>query len=115
MSHRKTAGAAVPEVVAGGSDLCKIGLVRRDEVIAALKAHEEELRTAGVWSVSLFGSVARGEESAHDVDVAVRVGANFSTPGLNYLACLSELEGRRSGILGCKVDVVEEPVRKKRF
>ena len=28
---------------------------------------------------------------------------------------LSELEGRLSGILGCKVDVIEEPVRKKRF
>jgi hypothetical protein len=47
--------------------------------------------------------------------VAVRVGENFSTPGLNYLTRLSELEGRLSGILGCKVDVVEEPVRKKRF
>ena len=28
---------------------------------------------------------------------------------------LSELESHLSGILGCKVDVVEEPVRKKRF
>jgi predicted nucleotidyltransferase len=32
----------------------------RDHVIAALKAHEQELRTTGVLSVSLFGSVARG-------------------------------------------------------
>ena len=36
-------------------------------------------------------------------------------PGLNYFSRLSELEGRLSGILGCKVDVIEEPVRKKRF
>jgi hypothetical protein len=35
--------------------------------------------------------------------------------GLNYFSRLSELEGRLSGIPGCKVDVVEEPVRKKRF
>ncbi len=89
--------------------------MERDQVIAALKAHEQELRTAGVLSVSLFGSVARGENSAHDVDVAVRLGRNFSEPGLEYFSRLSDLEGRLSGILGCKVDVVEEPVRKKRF
>jgi hypothetical protein len=27
----------------------------------------------------------------------------------------SDLEGRLSGILGCRADVIEEPVRKKRF
>jgi len=84
-------------------------------IIDALKAHEQELRTAGVLGLSLFGSVARGEDSAHDIDVAVRLGENFSARGLNYFSRLSELEGRLSGILGCKVDVVEEPVRKKRF
>jgi uncharacterized protein len=95
--------------------VCKIGFIDRSRVVAALKAHEQDLRTAGVLSLSLFGSVARGEDSAHDVDVAVRLGENFSTRGLNYFSRLSELEGRLSGILGCKVDVIEEPVRKKRF
>jgi predicted nucleotidyltransferase len=89
--------------------------MERDQIIAALKAHEQEFRTAGVLSVSLFGSVARGEDSPHDVDVAVRLGENFSAPGLNYFIRLGELEERLSGILGCKVDVIEEPVRKKRF
>ena len=89
--------------------------MERDRVIAALKAHEQELRTAGVLGLSLFGSVARGEDSTHDVDVAVRLGENFSAPGLNYFSRLSELEARLTGILGCKVDVIEEPVRKKRF
>jgi uncharacterized protein len=99
-----------------GGEVCKNWIsMERDHVIAALKAHEQELRTAGVLGVSLFGSVARGEDSADDVDVAVRLGKNFSAPGLNYFSRLSELEGRLSGILGCKVDVIEEPVRKKRF
>lgn len=80
-----------------------------------MKAHEQELRTSGVLGLSLFGSVARGEDSVHDVDVAVRLSENFPAPDLNYLSCLSELEGRLSGILGCKVDVIEEPVGKKRF
>src|SRR5450432_3886858 len=68
--------------VASGWKLCKIGSMERDHVLAALKAHEHELRTAGVLSVSLFGSVARGEDSAHDVDVAVQLSENFSAPGL---------------------------------
>ena len=89
--------------------------MERDHVIAALKAHEQELRTAGVLSVSLFGSVARGEHSANDVDVAVRLGETLSTRGIDYFSRLSELEGRLSSILGRKVDVIEEPVRRKRF
>jgi len=89
--------------------------MERDQVIAALKEHEQELRTAGVLSLSLFGSVARGENSARDVDVAVRLGHDFSQPGLRYFSRLSDLEGRLSSILGCQVDVIEEPVRKKRF
>ena len=108
-------GGVPRQPVAYAQELCKLGSMERDHVIAALKAHEQELRTAGVLSVSLFGSVARGEASAHDVDVAVLLGESFSTPGLNYFSRLCELEGRLSGILGCKVDVVEEPVRKKRF
>jgi len=97
------------------ADSFKMGSMERARVIAKLKAHEQELRTAGVLSLSLFGSVARGEVSTHDVDLAVRLGEGFSAPGLAYFGRLSELEGRLSGILGCKVDVVEEPVRKKRF
>jgi len=90
-------------------------LMERESIIAALKAHEPELRSAGVLSASLFGSVARGERPGHDVDVAVRLSENFAAPGLDYFSRLDELERRLSGILGCKVDVVEEPVRKQRF
>ena len=95
--------------------MCKISLMEREQVIAALKAHEHEFRAAGVVSVSLFGSVARGENPTHDVDVVVRLGDNFSERGLDYISRLDDLEQRLSGILCCKVDVVEEPVRKQRF
>lgn len=89
--------------------------MNRDQAISTLQAHERELRAAGVVSVSLFGSVARGENSAHDVDVVVRLGENFSEPGLDYFSRLDDLEERLSNILGWKVDVVEEPVRKERL
>ena len=89
--------------------------MERERVIAALKAHEAELRAAGVMGVSLFGSVARRENPAHDVDVAVRLGESFSQPGLDYFRRIEDLEHRLSAILACKVDVVEEPVRKERL
>jgi uncharacterized protein len=89
--------------------------MKRDHIIATLRSHESELRAAGVASLSLFGSVARNEAAAHDVDVAVRLGPNFSKPGLDYFGHLEDLEKRLAEILGFPVDVVEEPVRKPRF
>ncbi len=89
--------------------------MNRDQVIHALQAHEQEFRASGVTSMSLFGSVARGENLTHDVDVAVRLGNNFSAPGLDYISRLGDLELHLSELLGCKVDVLEEPVRKERF
>ena len=41
----------------------RIKCVSRDAAINSLKAHEQELRAAGVVSLSLFGSTARGEAS----------------------------------------------------
>jgi predicted nucleotidyltransferase len=74
-----------------------------------------KLRAAGVESVSLFGSVARGESRPQDVDIAVKLGSNFSTRGWDYFGRLDALQSRLSRILNCGVDVVEEPVRKARF
>jgi predicted nucleotidyltransferase len=87
----------------------------REQIITALKEHEHELRQAGVVSVSLFGSVARGEEKARDVDLAARLGGDFSRRGLDYFGRLDELERRITAILGCEVDVIEEPARGMRF
>lgn len=51
--------------------------MNRDQAIAVLRAHEPELRAAGVELLSVFGSVARGEATGgSDVDVVVRL-----TPG----------------------------------
>ena len=89
--------------------------MNRDQVIRALQAHEQDLRTAGLIRMSLFGSVARGENLTLDVDVAVRLGNNFSAPGLDYISRLGDLELHLSELPGCKVDVLEESVRKERF
>jgi predicted nucleotidyltransferase len=76
--------------------------MKRDEVLAVLKAHLDELREQfGVQSIRLFGSVARGEGSAaSDIDVLVDFGgpAGF-TQYMDLLFYLEEL-------LGAKVDLV---------
>ena len=89
--------------------------VDRARALAILKAHELELRDSGVMSAALFGSLARGQSSANDIDVAVRLDRNFSKPGLDYFSRMDQLERRLSEVLGCGVDVVEEPARKARL
>jgi predicted nucleotidyltransferase len=43
---------------------------RRNQVVALLRAHEDELRARGVQGLFLFGSVGRGEERpGSDVDL----------------------------------------------
>ena len=86
-----------------------------EQVLNTLRAHVSELRATGVVSLSVFGSTARGEVDAADVDIAVRLGDGFSSGGLDYYHQLEQLERRLSAMLGCKVDVVPEPVRKQRF
>lgn len=90
--------------------------MNRDQVIATLREHQPELNAAGVVSVSLFGSTARGEAGQDsDVDVVVRLGKSFSTGGFDYFGRLEDLRQHLEQLLGCKVDVVEEPVRRERL
>jgi uncharacterized protein len=90
--------------------------MNREQAQATLRAYELELRALGVLSASLFGSVARGDAGPDsDVDVAVRLAQNFSKGGFDYFGRLEDLQRRLSVILGCKVDVIEEPVRKARL
>ena len=90
--------------------------VNREQAIATLRDHEPELKAIGVVSVSLFGSVARDEAGVDsDVDVVVKLSEGFSAGGFDYFWQRERLEKRLSGLLGCKVDVVAEPVRKERF
>jgi predicted nucleotidyltransferase len=88
----------------------------RERAIATLRDYEPELKAIGVVSASLFGSVARGDAGPEsDVDVAVQLSDGFCGGGFDSFWQLQQLEQRLARLLGCKVDVVAEPVRKKRF
>ena len=46
------------------------GHIDKDQVIAKLREHEPELKAAGILRLAVFGSVARGDNSAgSDVDL----------------------------------------------
>ena len=82
-----------------------------ERVIATLRAHEAELRQAGLRSLSLFGSVARGEtETDSDIDLA----AEFDPAARMDLLQLTTLE-RLAELLGSPVDLLPEPVEKRRL
>ena len=80
----------------------------RHTVIALLKHHQAELSELGVLTVSIIGSTARNEATASsDVDLAVKL-----TPaprGFAHLERMDRLRERIADILGCSVDVIEEP------
>lgn len=73
----------------------------RDQVLATLAAHADELSALGARSLGLFGSVARGDERPDsDVDILVEL----RRPA-GYLA-LARLQLRLEELLGRKVDLV---------
>jgi predicted nucleotidyltransferase len=87
--------------------------MRRDEVIQRIGDHRAELAGYEVASLSLFGSVARGDElPTSDVDVLVE----FSKPVglLTFVGLKLFLES----VLGCSVDLATldalRPVMRRR-
>ena len=83
-----------------------------ERVIATLREHEEELHQAGLRSLSLFGSLARGEtEMDSDIDLA----AEFDPAARMDLLRLSAVERRIAELLGSPVDLLPEPVEKRRL
>ena len=83
-----------------------------ERVIAILRAHEADLRQAGLRSLSLFGSVARGDAGPDsDIDLA----AEFEPAARIDLFRLTALERHLGELLGASVDLLPEPVEKRRL
>src|ERR1700683_807406 len=87
--------------------------MKSDEIISKLRAHESELRAAGVTSLALFGSAARGEQREDsDVDVVVKLSEEARRGGFAYFGRIDSLTRRLAEILKRPVDVVAEPIIK---
>lgn len=73
----------------------------RDSVLEILEINQDHLRNYGVRSISVFGSVARGEAAPEsDVDLLVDVDEEVSLLGL------ARLKLHLQDLLGMRVDLV---------
>ncbi|MBB6124326.1 nucleotidyltransferase family protein [Sphingobium subterraneum] len=76
----------------------------REEAITRIRAHEAELRAAGMSALYLFGSTARGEAGAgSDVDLSCDLKDGEPIGLLDFIGMQQHLEA----ILGARVDLVE--------
>jgi hypothetical protein len=82
------------------------------EVLSTLRAHQQALRQAGITHLSLFGSVARNEAGPDsDIDLA----AEFDPAAKMDLIRLVGLERELGDLLGRRVEILPEPIRKDRL
>ncbi len=85
-----------------------VAAMKAQEVITRLREHRQELSEAGVLGLSLFGSVARGDNTAaSDIDLV----ADFAQ-GLSILDLVS-IENRLTNLLGTPVDLADRTMLKK--
>jgi predicted nucleotidyltransferase len=90
--------------------------MKRDDIIAALREHEPELKAAGVMSLSLIGSFARGDaDDDSDIDLVVQLMDGSRPRGFAYFGLIDRLSRRLETILGRPVDVVAEPIQNDRL
>ena len=86
----------IPKTLLRGENTSRLPGMKRDEVISKLRAHEAELRAAGIVRIAVFGSVARG-----DVDLL----ADFDKTRHYTLLTMGRLESRLADLLGTRVDL----------
>jgi predicted nucleotidyltransferase len=85
--------------------VCKIIPMNRDQVIATLRAHERDLRAAGIVRLSLFGSTVRGDQRPQsDVDLL----AAFDEAHQISLLDVIHIENQLADLLGKPVDLLVE-------
>ncbi|WP_411033178.1 nucleotidyltransferase family protein [Shinella sp. BYT-45] len=88
----------------------------KDEIIAKLLEHRSEFEAAGITHMSLFGSVARGDDGPEsDIDVAVSLEDRIFQSGFGYFSTLESVRERIEDITGRSVDILSEPVQKERL
>jgi predicted nucleotidyltransferase len=76
----------------------------RSDAISILRAHEPELKAAGVRSLKIFGSVAR-DEAGPDSDIDLE--AEFEDVDALTLLDIAKLERYLSGLLGRRVELIQ--------
>lgn len=85
----------------------------RSHILRKLRALEPELRAEGIRHVSVFGSVARGDDTpTSDVDLAVDLAPDAVPTGFQFVAYVDRLKRRFAAALSSNVDIVILPARR---
>jgi predicted nucleotidyltransferase len=85
-----------------------------NQVVQTLRSLEPELRAIGVCHVSVFGSVARGEDRAgSDVDLAVDLVPNSVPNGFQFVVYVERLKNKLAADLRRDVGIVILPARRR--
>lgn len=83
--------------------------MKRDQIIATLKAAETELRKSGIRHAALFGSIARGEERPDsDIDILVEFEPGQEGSIYDYV----RLKEYVAGLFEGPVDVIDRDALK---
>ena len=83
--------------------------MKRDQIIATLKAAEPELRKRGIRHAALFGSVARGEDRPDsDIDILVEFEPGEEGSIYDYV----RLKEYVAGLFPGPVDVIDREALK---
>ncbi len=86
--------------------------MKRDEIIYTLKTRESDLRAHGVLHAAVFGSVARGEQSAgSDIDILVDLDPAVVVTMFDY----ADVKEYVAGLFSGPVDVIDREALKPRL
>ena len=85
-------------------------------IIEQLQANEQALKAQGINHVSIFGSLARGEDAARsDVDVCIKLDEGARPRGFAFARHVQAISEHLKQMLNRPVDVVVAPVYKERL
>jgi predicted nucleotidyltransferase len=84
--------------------------MKLDQIIERLKEREADLRAQGVTHAALFGSTARGEQNAHDIDIMVDLDPTIVVTMFDYAGVKDYI----AGLFDAPVDVVDREALKPR-
>jgi len=82
--------------------------MNREIVLTMLRAHEPELRRRGVLHAALFGSMARGEAAARDIDILIELAPEAGVDLFGYVGITHYL----ADLFPMKVDVANRSALK---
>lgn len=90
-----------------------MGQFNRDQIMSTLRSHKRELEEMGAAHLALFGSVARGDDTAtSDVDILVEFAAEAQADSWSYFGIRQKLQDRLKALLNVPVDLSDEALQK---